>query len=189
MVLERRDVLSRYVLLSEAMELQGEGTDTTVTGVQWSSFPPMDVIVTDTDVLVQMGLPGGNSDNLSIAVTGDTLVISGAVERQPSGATAGAYRQQEIWQGPFQRSVRLPAQVDSSEPEASFVNGIFALRLPKADAEERHAIRTVALSQSLGRDTVHRVRNGERMDTGDTPPYRDALQYEPSALAQTGRWS
>ncbi|HEX6508022.1 MAG TPA: Hsp20/alpha crystallin family protein, partial [Chloroflexota bacterium] len=39
----------------------------------------------------------------------------------------------EIWRGQFQRSFRLPIQVDANKADASYEHGVLRLTLPKSE--------------------------------------------------------
>jgi HSP20 family protein len=159
MAIERR-MISGYLPLREAMNQLFEGSFISPESVGGqATYPPVDVFVTDDDVVVEMGLPGGNPDNVNISVTGDALIISGEVRHQRESEKAHPYLQ-EIWQGKFQRSFTLPMQVDSNRADASFVDGILTLRLPKSEAAKPHKIHVERKPQTITSE-YHAATNGD----------------------------
>lgn len=140
MGMEHRRLTGEYLPLRDAMERLFEGSVITpqVFGAQ-STFPPVDLFVTDDDVIVELAVPGAKQDELSISVTGETVTISGEVRREAHEEKGHAYAQ-EIFQGKFQRAFKLPIQIDAEKARATFENGILTLHLPKAEATKPHKI-------------------------------------------------
>jgi HSP20 family protein len=160
MVIERRRIISGYLPLREAMNHLLEGSFISPESIgAHGTFPPVDVFVTDDDVVVELALPGGNPDDLNISVTGDALIITGEVKRRRAGEKAHPYLQ-EIWQGEFQRSFTLPVQVDASGSNASFTDGILTLRLPKSEAAKPHKIRVERKPQTITNDSYPAIESG-----------------------------
>jgi HSP20 family protein len=95
-----------------------------------SDWPKLDVSETDAAVHVSAELPGLKQDEIEIEVLADTLHIRGekkderVVEKQN-------YHSVERTFGRFDRTVPLPAEVDSKNAEATFKDGVLAINLPK----------------------------------------------------------
>jgi HSP20 family protein len=117
-----------------------------------SGFPPVNFHVTADDAIVEMAIPGVKPDEINIAVTGDTLTVSGEVKRQRQSEAGQPYFQ-EIYEGQFQRSFTLPFPVDSDKASASVENGMLTLTLPKAESIKP---RKIQVSQGSGQPTVQR---------------------------------
>ncbi len=90
----------------------------------------IDVYQTDNDVVIRSTIAGVSSENLDIAVTNDMVTIKGMRHPDEKVHTA-AYYYQELYWGPFSRTVILPEDVDADAAKASLKNGILTLRLPK----------------------------------------------------------
>lgn len=95
-------------------------------------FPLMNVTEDSDRYYVRAELPGIAADALDISVTGDTLSVSGESVMQAENANA-KYHRREREPGKFSRVVTLPTQIDTSKVEASSVNGILTITLPKAE--------------------------------------------------------
>ncbi len=91
--------------------------------------PPIDVWENDSEVIVEVELPGSRSDNIDLRLEAGTLILAGALPEpaQPHGT----YLRIERPRGRFRRVVALPAEV-AGEPRATMRGGVLQVRLPKA---------------------------------------------------------
>ncbi len=89
---------------------------------------------TADDLIVRMEMPGIGKENFSIRIIGNTLFIQGdkRMARESEGST---YHLVERAYGSFERSISLPKSVDSEKSQASYVDGVLSIRLPKAVSE------------------------------------------------------
>jgi len=69
--------------------------------------PPMDVLETETAVILLVALPGVNPNVVEISIAGDELTISGHREFPEEMRTAVIHRL-ELPQGRFERCVKIP---------------------------------------------------------------------------------
>ena len=114
-------------LFHETFEpVRGDGA-TRVTGT-WE--PPVDIYETDDALVLQVELPGVSKDAVNVEVHEHTLRLSGERTREPA-VTGGQYHREEGRYGAFQRAFRMPTIVDEAKIQATYQNGILALRLPK----------------------------------------------------------
>jgi HSP20 family protein len=107
-------------------QVRGDGA-TGVTGI-WE--PPVDVYETDDALVLQVELPGVSKDAVTVELHEHTLRLSGERTREPA-VTGGQYQREEGRYGAFQRAFRMPTSVDEAKIQATYQNGILALRLPK----------------------------------------------------------
>jgi len=92
--------------------------------------PAADVAVSDSDIVLTFDLPGLTADDVSIEVVDNTLVVRG--ERRRADTPEGTeYAHLERGVGRFERSVRLPADVDPDAVTASLENGVLSLIVAK----------------------------------------------------------
>ncbi len=108
--------------------------------------PSVDVHETEDSLLVKAELAGARADDLQVSLSSDdrVLTISGA-RAEPSAVRDGRVRchQLEIYFGPFERAVALPAGIplDRERLTASYKDGFLTIMLPKrvlpARAESR----------------------------------------------------
>jgi len=99
---------------------------------------PMDVYITDEEVVVTTAVPGVDPDSVDITVEGNTLNIRGEVEGPLENVE---YVLQERPDGTFNRSVQLNIPVDANRAEASFDQGILTLSIPKQEEAKPKTIK------------------------------------------------
>lgn len=90
----------------------------------------VDVYQTDDDIVVQSTIAGVDQNDIDIALTNDMVTIKGK-RAMPEKIKSSDYYYQELFWGPFSRSIILPEDVDSDNAKASMKNGLLTIRLPK----------------------------------------------------------
>ena len=100
---------------------------------QVTLVPSMDVIETETEILIAAEMPGLQRDDVQITIADDVLTIRGEKrpERKEEGDKDKRYQVSERSYGVFLRSLQLPAGVDPSSVEATMSNGVLRIRIPK----------------------------------------------------------
>jgi HSP20 family protein len=93
---------------------------------------------TEGELQAEVELPGVKQDDLDILVVGGELTIKG--QRGPAPNSSQAFHRRERTSGSFQRTIRLPVDVDSSKVEATLSDGILQVKLPKAEAAKPRKI-------------------------------------------------
>ena len=91
---------------------------------------PMDAYRRGDDFFVHLDLPGVDPKSIDVTVEGQGLTI--AAERRFEHEEEDEIIVSERPQGRFSRELRLSTMVDSGGIEASFEDGVLALRLPVA---------------------------------------------------------
>ncbi|MBN2034860.1 MAG: Hsp20/alpha crystallin family protein [Deltaproteobacteria bacterium] len=98
-------------------------------------FPLVNMTESKDSFIVQAETPGIKSDDIDISVTHDSISISG--ERKiPAEKEEAKYHRREREAGKFSRIVSLPGQVDTDKAEATCVDGILTVILPKAEVSK-----------------------------------------------------
>ncbi len=114
----------------------------TPSGGAWQ--PPTDVYENEGAVVVRTELAGVKEEDIEITLFADHLSITGTRHnRVPDGAAA--YYLAGILYGAFRLDVPLVAAVNREEIEASYVDGLLTVVLPKATRQEQPT--TVRISQ------------------------------------------
>jgi HSP20 family protein len=127
-IIAMRDELQR--LFHETLgQIRGDGA-TGGTGI-WE--PPVDIYETDDALVLQVELPGVSKDAVNVELHEHTLTLRGERTREPT-VTGGQYQREEGRYGAFQRAFRMPTIVDQAKIQATYTNGVLALRLPKQAA-------------------------------------------------------
>ena len=98
--------------------------------------PHFDLSETDDALEVRMDVPGVKPDEIDIVINGNMLTISG--ERKAVTEKKGCtFHRVERRAGAFSRSVMLPCAVEEDQVEATSVDGVLSLLLPKTSYAKR----------------------------------------------------
>lgn len=89
----------------------------------------VDVYRDEGDIVIQSTIAGATAADIDISILNDMVTIKGS--RSPeSKVRSQNYFYQELYWGPFSRSIILPEEVDADSAKASMKNGILTIRLP-----------------------------------------------------------
>lgn len=89
----------------------------------------VDVYRDEGDIVIQSTIAGATSPDIDISILNDMVTIKGFRQPETKIRTASYYYQELYW-GPFSRSIILPEEVDADGAKASMKNGILTIRLP-----------------------------------------------------------
>ncbi|OGN27543.1 MAG: hypothetical protein A3A33_04970 [Candidatus Yanofskybacteria bacterium RIFCSPLOWO2_01_FULL_49_25] len=90
----------------------------------------VDVYQTEDEIVIKSTIAGVTPDDMDIGITPEMITIKGT--RKPDELVAPEdYYYQELYWGPFSRSIIVPEDIDVEKASASMKNGILTLRLPK----------------------------------------------------------
>jgi HSP20 family protein len=98
--------------------------------INWE--PPVDILETDSEVLVLVALPGVNPDHVDAAIDGDNLIVTGT-RILPAALQRAVIHRLELPQGRFERRMRLPAGRYSAI-RRSASDGCLLITLEKSEA-------------------------------------------------------
>ncbi len=102
-------------------------------GQQVADFfaPSAEAAATDEFYEIDLELPGVKSEDVDVSVHDNSLTVKGEKrsQREEKGRT---YFFSEREFGAFQRSFKLPADVDPKNVTADFNEGVLSIRIPKA---------------------------------------------------------
>jgi HSP20 family protein len=113
--------------MESLMERLTGAADGTMAGV----FPPMNVSENRDHYYVRALIPGIDPAQLNVSVVHQTVAVSGT--RQSPEEAGASYHRKERAEGPFSRSVTLPAAFDGTRVAAKYIDGILTLTLPKPE--------------------------------------------------------
>jgi HSP20 family protein len=97
--------------------------------------PQLNVSETKDAMVVTAEMPGVDSKEIGIVLTGDLLTLKGVKEKETVEKEERFHRVERAY-GAFLRSVRLPMAVDGSKVTATFKNGVLVVTLPKTPASK-----------------------------------------------------
>lgn len=101
-------------------------------------YPGLNAWKKDDTIIVKAELPGIETDDIDISVTGNHLVISG--NKKSEKLKDIEYHRQERRYGEFSRTLFLPFNADPSNVEATFRNGILSVTVPRAEEDKPRKI-------------------------------------------------
>lgn len=94
----------------------------------------VDVIQTDTEIIIIAPVAGTSSEELNLSITDDVITIKGRRQIPTSEAlNENDFYIQECFWGNFSRSIVLPAAVDTRNVAAHFKNNVLTIRIPKTE--------------------------------------------------------
>lgn len=91
----------------------------------------IDVEEDDKQFVVKAEIPGVKKEDIAIDVSGNEISISAETRRETEEKSAGNVVHSERYYGRFYRSFTLNHEVDESQSQASYQDGILTLTLPK----------------------------------------------------------
>jgi len=111
---------------------------------EWSSDEEgqlmIDVYRTDSDMVIKSAIAGIKSEDIDISISNNTVTIKGR-RRKNESIPPENYDLQEIYWGPFSRSVILPTDIDAEKIKASLKDGILTIRFPKLEKTKTKTIK------------------------------------------------
>jgi HSP20 family protein len=103
----------------------------------WS--PQMDIFETAEEVIIQPEIAGVDKEDLEVEINSKAVRIFG--RRTESSLVANStYRLAEIQYGKFERTLFLPAPIDTEVVSSSYSNGFLQLRLAKKQQNIIHSV-------------------------------------------------
>jgi HSP20 family molecular chaperone IbpA len=101
----------------------------------FSFAPPLDVIGTEREVVLELGVPGIERGDVEVEVAGREVIVAGA---RPAWAAADGrvYLHAEMARGPFRRVIHL-AEPTSGPPRVEVESGIVRIKFARAARSPR----------------------------------------------------
>ena len=106
---------------------------------QEAFLPPCDVSETDQHYVMSFDLPGVKKEEVKIEVKDSQLIVSGQRKRESRETETGTMSHERYF-GTFMRSFTLPADIDATQVQAHFENGVLQVALPKTQITQRKQI-------------------------------------------------
>ncbi len=99
--------------------------------------PAVDIVETPDAFEITAELPGMDEKSIDVKCSGDLLTIRGEKKDEREENKEGYYLSERRF-GSFQRSFRIPENVDTQKIAATFKNGVLALSLPKTKESQQN---------------------------------------------------
>lgn len=113
-----------------------QSAETGGSGPVWVS--PVDVYETENEIVIDAQLPGIKKEDLQILLENNLLTIKG--KRQPETDGTGKILKVERSYGAFNRSFKIPGNVDQNGIKSEFNQGVLKIHLPKREEEKPRQI-------------------------------------------------
>ncbi|MHA1151124.1 MAG: Hsp20/alpha crystallin family protein [Alphaproteobacteria bacterium] len=107
--------------------------------------PASDAAATDDAYVVEVELPGVKDEDISVQLHGNMLIVKGNKHSSHEEKNKTYYFSERTY-GAFQRTFRLPSDVDESGIKAVAADGVLTLRIPKRKEVET-AKRTIQIQR------------------------------------------
>lgn len=126
-----------------------EFNDDTLTAVApWSetmaSFTPrLDMEETDSEIVMTAELPGLSEKDVQIELDKDVLTVRGEKKEDRQSKNGGRYVCERSF-GAFERTIRLPTEVEKDKISAKLADGVLRLTLPKS-AEAKSQVKKIPI--------------------------------------------
>ena len=99
----------------------------------FSGMPAVDLYQDNDQVVVKAALPGLKSEDVQITLSDNVLTLRGEFKQEEERKDK-TYHLREQRYGQFERSLRMPTDVQADKVKADFENGVLTITLPKAEA-------------------------------------------------------
>ena len=110
--------------------------------------PKAELIETNEALVLNLELPGINPDELTIEVTAESVSVKGERKANAESPSKGEnskgdkrLNRSEFRYGSFHRVMTLPIQIQQTNVEANYRNGILSLTLPKVVEEKDKVVK------------------------------------------------
>ena len=98
--------------------------------------PAVNIIEEDGHYLLEVAAPGLTKEDFEINIEKDHLVVRAEKSSEKSEEEEGKFTRREFNYGSFNRKFYLPENIDRDSIEASYDNGLLAIRLDKKTKAE-----------------------------------------------------
>jgi HSP20 family protein len=130
---EPRSPFAELESMRRQMERLYQGLGSPFTRPAAGVFPLINLTESKDAYTLRAELPGVGSEDLDIQATANTLSLAGE-RKLPKEDQGARYHRRERESGKFSRVVSLPGEINPDKVEASLVNGILTVVVPKAEA-------------------------------------------------------
>ncbi len=93
-------------------------------------FPPVNVLLDDNAVIIDLELPGKTAKDIDLTLEAQAVVVADKPAVTTDTETGKPVEANPAWS----RRLELPFRVNADKANAKFANGILRIELPKADA-------------------------------------------------------
>lgn len=121
-------------------------------GFNWS--PAVDIKETDSEISVDLELPGIKPEDVEITADNGVLTVRGEKKSERKEGEDNRYHVLERTYGSFLRTFQLPQGIDEDQINAEFQHGILSVRIPKTALPQPKRIQIAGATQQKSQATV-----------------------------------
>jgi len=103
----------------------------------WGGVPVVDWVDKEQAYEITAELPGLDQKDVEVALSNGTLTIKGEKNEEKEEKKKDYYLSERRY-GAFQRSFRVPEDVDADKVAATFAKGVLTVTLPKTPAAQKN---------------------------------------------------
>ncbi len=100
--------------------------------------PRFDISETDSSVIIEAELPGLDEKDIELTIKDSVLTLKGEKKRDEKVGKKNYYIVERSY-GQFQRALQLGTNVNTSEVNATFKQGVLTITVPKLEPEKSKA--------------------------------------------------
>jgi len=100
-----------------------------------SAYPKVNVISEENSVVIEAELAGYTKNNIDISVQDGVLTITGKTSQHTEHTDSAVYLLRELKRSAFSRSFKLGDQLNVSDVDAKFDNGLLTITIQKLTKE------------------------------------------------------
>ena len=101
--------------------------------------PCVDVFENHEALVIKAEIPGVDKKDITVDFQGGVLVLKGERKREEETKEENYYRKERIF-GKFQRTFKLPEDIDPEKIKADFKDGVLKIDIPKAEKQQPRQI-------------------------------------------------
>ncbi len=98
--------------------------------------PSVDVVEEETQIRVEVEMPGVNPADVEVSVGENSVTVRGEKKLEAREEDRGYHRAERPF-GSFRRTIPLPVEVDPENAIASFKDGVLRITFPKTERKEK----------------------------------------------------
>jgi HSP20 family protein len=103
-------------------------------------FPDIELIETDTDLVLRAEVPGLNPKDLEISIGETSLTIGGKLNQERVTNSKGYITSEQTYNS-FSRTLKFPCRIKLDDVKASYKKGVLKITMPKCKGEKARALK------------------------------------------------
>lgn len=136
---EFRSPFAELERMKRQMDRMLEGVATSYQRPDAGVFPLINLTESKDSFFIRAELPGVVSQDLDIQATSNTVAVAG--ERKiPAENKDARWHRREREAGKFSRIIAMPSEINPDKVEASLINGVLTVVVPKAEVAKPRQI-------------------------------------------------